>query len=401
MALAAFIAGTLLFLFLVRAGGLLVQRERARMRTDVTAYSIGVDYARALNVLAMTEKMVSAGHVATFIPFVGASARAMVEFLQKVQRAFLDYGPWLNEASAAHLGLQNGLVAAPLWNTRDLIQDFDAENFLPDYNVRMRGLKALISEELSALLKTEVKAEKVAKTVRDLEEGAKEAIPAKNLEKVQSLLKKSLPGVDLSWLLKRTGYSYKPKSGAPRVYVRDEEGTTQLERKAGGGHIVRSHDNPSGKKVHVEKGLDLDLPVDLDDDPQSHYITLIAPLVPALEPLARKDQPWIWSIAQVQVDGGDMDTFSMHSASYRPRLVPVRMSIALSKPKVRNRILLSQAGTDGEYAESELSGPHAKDKSEAELADVREALDHLPFDLSRLPGGHLLQAAFDILDIQH
>jgi hypothetical protein len=363
LSLAAFIAGSLLFLFLVRAGGLLVQRERARMRTDVTAYSIGTDYARALNVLAMTEKMVSTGHVASFIPFVGASARAMVQFLQKVQKGFLNFGPWLGEASAAYLGAQNGLVAMPLWNTRDLIRDFDAENFLPSYNVEQRGLAALLSDELSSLLKTEVKEKAVAQGIRDLEWTAKKELPSQSLSKVQGLLKKSLPGVNLDWLMKRTGYSYQPKNGAPRVYVREDEGTTQLERKAGGGHIFRSHDDASGKKVHVEKGLDLDLPVDLAESGE-HYVTLIAPLVPRLEPLARPDQPWLWSIAQVQVDGGDMDTFSLHSASYRPRLVPVRLSLGGS-------------------------------------LQARKALGLLPFDLSRLPGGHYLQNLFDILDIQH
>jgi hypothetical protein len=364
LALAAFVAGALLFFFVVRAGGLLVQRERARMRTDVTAYSIGVDYARALNVLAATEKMVSVGHLATLIPGIGVSARATVEFLQKVQKVFVDFGPWMNEASAAYLGLQNGLVAAPLWNTRDLIRDFDAGNFLPAFNIEMRSLSALISDELSALLKTEVKPDTVRETVRGMEQKARENLPAQALGQVQSLIKKNLPGMDLGWLLKKTGYSYKPKNGAPRVYVSDEEGTTQLERRAGGGHIVRSHDEGSGKKVHVERGFDLDLPVDLKES-GPHFITLIAPLVPALEPLARRDQPWIWSIAQIQVDGGNMETLALCSFCYKPRFVPVRMNLALS------------------------------------ATNTRDALELLPFDLGRLPGGSLIQTAFDALDIQH
>jgi hypothetical protein len=395
--LAGFAAGTLLFLFLVRAGGLLVQRERASMRTDLTAYSIGVDYARALNVLTLSEKIVSTGEVASFLPVVGGSAQVLVRFLQKVQKYFLEFGPWMNEASAAYMGLQNGLIAVPLWNTRDLIQDLGVESILPAYNVEVRGLLGLITEALNSLLKTKIQEKVVAQTIRGLEQKTKETLSTKGVQKIQSLLKKSLPGVDLSWLFKKTGYSYQPKDGKPRVFVAEEEGTTQLERKSGGGHIDRSHDDRSGKKVHIEHGFALDLPVDLEETGK-HFITLIAPTVPALEPLARPGQPWIWSVAQVQVDGGDMHTFSMHSCEYRPRFVPVRIGIKLPKSKMLNITALSYTEMHHQYSETEVPG---RGPDEASLTDVREALDLLPFDVSRLPGGGLIQTAFDILDIQH
>ena len=294
LALAGFVAATFFFLFLIKAGDLLIQRERASMRTDVTAISIGVDYARSLNVLASINKLVGAGHIATLIPGLSKIGREAVKALQKAQDVILVAGPWMNEASAMHLGAQNGLVAVPLWNSADLGQSLfkrDPDNVLkPDYLIQQQGLFDLIASGLSGWMGQDLDAKDVEKAVRKGEKDLREMGNGSVLKEVEGLAKKQLPSLDLSWLLEKAGYSFQPKSGGPRVYVPKDGGRDQLERKAGGGNIVRSHENEKNRYVHVEKQLDGDVPLKLIDD-DDHYITLIAPFVPQLDPQARPTQP--------------------------------------------------------------------------------------------------------------
>ncbi len=178
LALAGFVAATFFFLFLIKAGDLLIQRERASMRTDVTAISIGVDYARSLNVLASINKLVGAGHIATLIPGLSKIGREAVKALQKAQDVILVAGPWMNEASAMHLGAQNGLVAVPLWNSADLGQSLfkrDPDNVLkPDYLIQQQGLFDLIASGLSGWMGQDLDAKDVEKAVRKGEKDLRE-----------------------------------------------------------------------------------------------------------------------------------------------------------------------------------------------------------------------------------
>lgn len=404
LALTGFIAVTLLFFFLVKASGLLLQRERASMRTDVTALSIGVDYARALNVLSASNKIVGTGHIATFVPIIGPEARKVVEATQKAQNFMLKYGPWLNEASAMHLGAQNGLVAVPIWNTPDLLKDFNQDSFTPAYRVRVIGVFEKIAESLSSWLKLDIKQETVAKAVRKSERAAKEWGDGAVLKKIGNLAKKQLPSLDLSWLLERAGYSFKPKNGGPRVYVPEEGGHDQVERKAGGGTIVRSHEDEKNRFVHVEQQIAGDLPFMLKDL-EHHHITLIAPFVPALDPQAQPGQPWLWSVAQVQVIGGNMDYWNIESIEYRPYFEPVGLHVHVPGTGQWNRQRWSATGKGDRKKEDVTKGHDYAFDADAIRSEVTYQLGRLPMDLSRLPGASAVRNAFnivlDVLDIQH
>jgi hypothetical protein len=157
--LAAGLVGLLLILtcllFLFHWGMAVVQRERTRARTDAVAYGAAVDYARVMNVLSLSNKLLAASEGGGFLKlfpatlFLGWLIPSPTE-VRKAQDLICGDGSgpglgaaWI-EASALSLAQQNGLWGVVLWN-----QDSGQKPGLkPSLNVYRAGMAVMTSSAL-------------------------------------------------------------------------------------------------------------------------------------------------------------------------------------------------------------------------------------------------------------
>lgn len=306
------LCGALLLALLLRAGSLLIVRERARARTDIVAFSGGIGYARALNVLASSDQAL-AGAAGLALVTLGTQSQPFF-YIQRAQRAGIQVLPWMTEASVLHLGARNGMAALPLWNTRSPWPDPEA--LRPDIHVHQAG----VVEKLLSLLGPVGKAlpeQAVKEELSKAQDWARDKLPASAKDRAQDWIKRQLPDLDLDRLLK-TAYSYKKKGSGQRVEVDVKDVYHRQERQKNGRVKRRAHERGSDKYLREDKKFNLDLPLDLEDDGE-HYLLVLSwtPTAPNLiGPFGLPGPPGFANLSCVRIAGGSMNALSVDAAEY-------------------------------------------------------------------------------------
>ncbi len=315
------LTAALLFGFMLRSGQLLVAHARAQARTDVVAFSGGVNYARALNVLAASDQAL-AGAAGLALVTLGTQSQPFF-YIQKAQRAGIQVLPWVTAASVPQLGARNGMAALALWNTQSPLPDPRA--LKPDIHVHQAG----VVEKLLGLLGPLGKAlpEQAAKDQLNKVQGQlKEKVP----QAARAWVAKQLPDVDLDRLVK-ISYSYKKKGTNQKIDVDPKNVYHRNERQPNGRIKRRAHQRGTDKYLHQEKSFDLDLPLDLEDD--GDHALLVASWTPAPKglggPWGLLGPPGFANLACVRVAGGSMDALDENATEYGAYFVPLDAELTL------------------------------------------------------------------------
>ncbi len=317
LALAGLFCAALLFGFMLRSGQRLIERERLRARTDVTAFSAGISYARGLNLLAASQKTVAFGWAISV--FDGAKTK---KFVQDLQAKFLKAGPWLSAGMTLNVGLENGLAALPVWNQDVLFDGLSKDALYPSYNVEpytvSNAFNDTVMKAMDLLLPGRSKAPELRaaldKSYRDLKkEHGDEAA-----EDAAAMIKEHLPGWEPEGLFKTGHYEYERKDGTKVRVEADEAG--EVWENGPGGKKVRRHKASKKHKYRyvkavpaVDEGFQLSL-----HDGHPHMVTLVT-----LPLQARHGK--VLSISQVQVAGGSQSLMDPEGSSYNATLVPVQL----------------------------------------------------------------------------
>jgi hypothetical protein len=389
--------GFFLFLFMVKAGGLLVQRERARLRTDLTAYSAGVAYARALNVLADIQQISGYVKIGQLIPYVGYFFKPAASALENARKLVTQSGPYIVESAAAYIGQRNGLAAVPLWNVKELVPGARAQSFAPSFNLQDQTASGSFNESVNKNQGTGYSKKETDGLFREQETRVKDQVEGWGQGSIESMLKKYAPGMDLSSVLETTGYSYQPESGGKRVRLPTDDVKTGPERKRGGGTAVRHHQKGTGKYVAEDKGLKLSTILGTDDG--EHYITLIAPMLPSWTAHPQPGQPWIWSLSQVQVSGGNQNYFGTDGAEYGAYFVPVRIELGLDVEMPGAQSLQRSTWDEQNTISWTKANTGPAEKGRLMAKDFKPLLDALPIKLDGAAG--VLNTIQEILAVQH
>lgn len=272
MALACFFIFAGLFAFLLRSSERLIQRERVRARTDATAFSASIAYARGLNVLAATQKGVAIGWVAAL--FDGGETK---DYIQKIQAGILKVGPWLNALVAENVGFENGLLVLPVWNQGTLFQGLNSDDLVPSYNVRPSSLSDAAAKALAS---------------------------------------KASPGID--------HYEYRRKDGSVVILNPDQAGPVE-ESDGRGGRVIRHKAGPEQKYRYVKAvpGTSTGSQLSLEEG-RPHMVTLLAWQPAAMAPRGRSAIP-VFAFSQAQVAGGSQSLVDPDGSSYGATLVPVQL----------------------------------------------------------------------------
>ncbi len=298
MALGACLMVLALCLFSIKAGRLVLDRVRNRHRADITAFSAGVDYARAMNLLAYSEKALGVSYASTVIlPMAGGRAVKMVRGLQD---SVLKAGPWMVEASMAHLGWENGLMVVPVWNGSGL---------KPGFNVVTKGPVEYIAEGIETLKEAAAKLGLEFATAKAAEIADEAITQAARSGRGREVLE------ELGYV--RPEYSRQPRGGGPRVEVPEDQIEVEVHVGKDGRREVRYKDKKTHKYMKRTDKADSSLPLDVDDLGGHSILILAASL--KQEPGKR-----MWSASKIQVAGGNLDIFGSDSAEYGPFFVPVR-----------------------------------------------------------------------------
>lgn len=326
----------LLMAFCFRAGERLIQRERVRARADVTAFSGGISYARALNVLALTQHAALAGWVIAIASY--GSQTEWLRRVQKLQQYLLDYGPWLSEIILVGLGAENGILALPAWNRPVLFADSEGGSFSlqslgyqalkPSFNVEPEGLVSAVAGAVDHGLKRTgmgTQKEGVQKALHgaldhvDSEEGRELK------ERLAGMVKKALPNWNLDFLLKTDHYEYRRRSDGVVVKVDPKDVRQNPESDGRGGSTLRNKATAKfgNKYVKAVETLNREFQLTLKDR-GDHVLTLLALQAPS--PRREEQRPgWVCALSQVQVAGGNMDMWDFDNAGYMPTQTPVRL----------------------------------------------------------------------------
>jgi len=326
LALACLFISTLFFAFCLRSGQRLVQRERVRARADVTAFSGAVGYAKALNLLSLSQQAAATAWGATLVTY--GSAYGYVRKVQKLQKELLQAGPYVVEGSLLYTGLENGLLPIPVWNKPVLFQQgeslsFQAQDLKPDFHVRPLGALKAAAQGLSAGLgQAGIKAD-----AGDLEQGMHEGIQSLSpdqKEEIGKMAKKALPDWNLDWLLKTDHYEYQRRSDGVLVQVPAGEGGPVEESNGHGGRATRNKQGQAqgNRYLHAVRSVDEELQVSLEDQ-GDHILTLAAVQAPGERDSQRPG--WVLALSQVQVAGGDLSMGDLDGAGWGATFVPVRL----------------------------------------------------------------------------
>lgn len=324
MALAGIFAAALFLGMTLRLTERLVQRERVRARADVAAFSAGVNYARGLNLLAASQKVVALGLVISVFD-MGRFKKQV----QKFQRYFYRSAPYLTEMVALNIALENGIFALPVWNQEVLFENLEREDLIPSYNI-------------APFLVSDAAIQGFQEAIRRIRQGASD---------------KELSGPLVQEALEELGRA-KGKS------VQDEVSMLVGDRHAKAGTVPESeishyeYTNKAGKKVRVEKG-DASLvwendgrggkrprykagakhkhrylrgvvapPEDMQlslSEGQPHMITLLAWQKPGVSDKGERRPGHVLALSQARVSGGSMSVVDPDGSGYGATLVPLRI----------------------------------------------------------------------------
>lgn len=287
MGLALLVCGVLLLGLCFRLGARLLQAERLAMRTDLTAYSGGIQVARCLNILSYSEKLRMAGEIVGYIPtpWTKALGSGVEKLMNAFQKFFIPVAPWVVEADVVGIGLANELGALPLWNQADALGGFDVQRLRPDLRVKANN-----------------------------DDGKEQDSQNKDGQDSGT----SFPGLDDS---SQSSYHYQSKNGERHDLDQDQAGAV-TENGPHGTEVTRYKDKSSHKYVARDKG----------GQKKSHGMTDQGPHYLAVFSVQTADDRQAWTrpalalgCAQVRIAGGDVNAFDLqHGADYAPYFVPMR-----------------------------------------------------------------------------
>ena len=316
----------LLLAFTLRLSTRLIQRERTRMRTDVTLYSGGIQYSRGLNLLAATEQLLAGAW--SFFLLSGGAGYPVVSGIQRIQTVLLIATPWLVEASTVGLGAANGLLAVPIWNKRVLLEPPINNSLKPDLNVETRDLLGFISDGAvatgQALSGAAMDRSKVKKAIQDELSSTQSSLGPQGMASFSRGVHALLPRADPGTFTKITGYHYTRTDGTKIELPADGAAAHQEDDGRGGVHTVYK-DSLKNLYVIAQWGFNLALRIDLRETGE-HYLTLVTVQRPGPDPEAPRPG-WSFNVSQLKVDGGSVQMADFHGGGicWRPRLVPVRL----------------------------------------------------------------------------
>jgi hypothetical protein len=314
LGLAMLACGVLLCGLCLRLGARLMQQERLAMRTDLTAYSGGIQVARSLNILSYSEKIRMAGELIGDIPLpiTKAIGAGMDKAVAAFQKAFIPAVPWVIEADVVAVGLANETGAIPLWNQADALSSFSPSSLKPDLKVDASGSGGGGQSSSSG------------NNSGDNSAGN----GGLNLGSLSSLdlggLGKLLPGGGSQGGddgQAGDGYHYQSGDGERHDLDPDQAGAV-TEHGPHGTTVTRYKDDSSHKYVAKDKGKPSSGHGMTDEG--GHYLAVLAIQTPDDQQPGLRPGLSI-GCAQVRIAGGDVNAFdAQHGADYGVFFVPVR-----------------------------------------------------------------------------
>lgn len=398
LAAAGLFCAALLFGFVLKSSERLIQRERVRARTDVTAFSGGVSYARGLNLLAASQKAVAGGWVLAV--FDQGKTKA---YVQRFQKHFLTAGPWITQATLINVGAENGILAAPFWNQEVLFEEFDPESLLPGYNVTPYTVSDAAVEGLKKSLDW---AKDLFSFAQAPTGSAGKSLDAWNREQFKQIrvdaaaqLKKHAPGFEMEGLYETSHYEYQRRGGVLVKVPKDQghevwENTPSRKSKVLRHKAGKEHKHRYLRQVpEINENFQLSL-----QEQQPHMLTVAA----WQKPGAPGRPGWVMAFSQVLVNGGGMSLVDPDGSGYGPTLVPVALfpeqGWTLQAPKLSYRY----AWDKDLMMEGPAIGKAEQLSVEKALSLAQGALEALP--LSQGAQRHALKAldfARELKEVQH
>jgi hypothetical protein len=320
LGLAGLVCCVLLLGLMFRLGQRGLQQERVRMRTDVTTYAGGIQLARCLNILTLSENMRIVARDAVY-------TEELAEAIGKFQKFFIQAAPWVVEADTIFIGYRNGILAVPIWNQADMADGDSAAGIVPSLKISENGSsnmdKAFKATNRILNVGTvglanylgEKATDRALKSFGTQGDGGNQNAPANSFASMGSMLGKMTDGKVGGASDGQDGaYHYQDKDGQYHDLDQSQASAVQ-EHGAKGGTITRYKDNQSHKYVSKNKGGGGGL-----SDEGGHYLGTWAIQSPGDQKLG-----WVLACSQIRVAGGDVD-FSDHDhgADYCPFFVPVR-----------------------------------------------------------------------------
>jgi hypothetical protein len=297
LGLAGLVCCVLMLGLVFRLGQRSLQQERVRMRADVTAYSGGIELARCLNILSLSEKMRVACQDAVYTVEVA-------ELISKFQKIFILAAPWLVEADTVFIGYRNEVMAVPVWNQSDMAGLSAVKGIVPALRISSSGGSGSSSKSGGS----------------GQDKGAGTDSEPEGFGSLGGLLG-SLTDGKLGGAANEDGggdssaYHYQSGDGTIHDLDQNQAGAVQ-EHNANGGTVTRFKDDTSHKYVSKSKaGSSNGL-----SDEGGHFLGIWV-----VQPPGAGNPGWVLACSQVRIAGGDVNSDdSEHGASYRPFFVPVR-----------------------------------------------------------------------------
>jgi len=312
LGLAGLVCCVLLLGLVFRLGQRGLQQERVRMRADVTAYSGGIELARCLNILSLSEKMRIIARDCVY-------TEELAEAIGKFQKAFIQGAPWALEADTVFVGYQNQILAIPEWNQADMTGNAVA-GIIPSLKISENGQSTAdvgfkaASRVANPFLLIGDAAGLLGASSSGQGAGSGQGGDDSGFGSVGRMVG-GLTGGKLGQDSDQDGaYHYQGKNGETHELDQDQAGAVQ-ERGAHGATVTRYKDSTTHKYVAKNKASSGGL-----SDQGGHFLG-----VWAVQDPGGQNPGWVLACAQIRVAGGDVDSSDHdHGADYRPFFVPVR-----------------------------------------------------------------------------
>jgi len=283
-AILAVVALFMAVILTVETGNVIFEKIKTQNAADSAAVEAGLWYARSLNIVSISNKILAVSAVAATICEIAGLKGAMktIDAVQKVQDAFAGTGdfeklpikpaPLLLSAAVIKNGINNGSACIPVFNVNN-----DSNNYLPSFNLERRYASELLVPD------------------------------------------KDVPGK----------YSYKRKSDGRKIYVdKDDVRWDENLSRGKGGHITKKGYGGPSRILKEEKGL---IPLDIKETSAEHTVLVIACREKSglfLNNRFFKNnniKKYYIAMSTTCVSGGSMDILDINGASYQASLVPVKI----------------------------------------------------------------------------
>jgi hypothetical protein len=273
-------------ILMLEVSNVMIEKIKAQNAADSAAVEAGLWYARSLNIVSVSNKILAVSAIAASVCEILGLKGAMkaVEMVQKVQDAFAGTGdfeklpfepvPGLLCAAVVRNGINNGAAAFPVFNI-----DSSEKALLPSFNLKRRYATELLMPE------------------------------------------KDIPGK----------YSYKRKSDGKRIYVdkKDVRWDENLNHGKGGNITKKGRGLPS-RILKEEKGL---IPLDIIEKDKEHTVLVVLFMekkgfifrngfFKQKEGALKK---YFTATSMARVSGGNMDILDINAANYESKLTPVKL----------------------------------------------------------------------------